>query len=197
MLLLKDFSPYQKIDFSITDNIETKITAGFGPFISIYQNHSLSAQVNSKLAIIEENKVKKQLNGFLFSVPRFTKCLFRKDTDMYRHWKHISDKAIILLYEKYSGWEEKKKVSVKELSELNKILGNDEKELLHEIFPPAGVVNIAESYQVCFELIITLCRQKAEYFKVELNEAFIRYIEGFLKAKIRRANLLRYPKICS
>ena len=197
MVMLKDFSPYQKIDFSITDNIERKIAAGFGPFIPIYKNDSITAKVNSKLAIIEENNVKNQLNGFLFSVPRFTKCLFRKDYDMYRRWKHISDKAMILLYEKYCGWEEKKKVSAKELSELNKILSNDESELLHKIFPPVGVVNIAESYQVCIELIITLCKQKAEHFKIELNEAFIRYIEGFLKTEIRRTNLLRYPEIYS
>lgn len=190
MVMLKDFSPYQKIDFSITDNIERKIAAGFGPFIPIYQNNSLNAKVNSKLAIIEENNVKNQLDGFLFSVPRFTKCLFRKDYDMYRHWKHISDKTMVLLYQKYYDWNEKKKVSAKELSELKKILSGDERELLHKIFPPAGVVNIAESYQVCLELIITLCKQKAEYFKVELNETFIRYIEGFLKTEIRRANLL-------
>lgn len=189
MVMLKDFSPYQKIDFSITDNIETKISAGFGPFISIYKNDSLTTKVNSKLAIIEVNNVKNQLDGFLFSVPRFTKCLFRKDYDMYRRWKHISDKAMLLLYEKYFDWEEitsKKKVSAKELSELNKILSNDENELLNKIFPPAGVVNIAESYKVCIELLISLCKQKADFFKVELSEAFILYIKRFLNSEIMR-----------
>ena len=189
MVMLKEFSPYQKIDFSITDNIETKISAGFGPLISIYKNESLTTKVNSKLGIIEENNLKNQLDNILFSVPRFTKCLFRKDYDMYRRWKHISDYAMVLLYEKYFDWEEKTskgKVSVKELSELNKIMSNDENELLNKIFPFSGIVNIAESYKICIELLVTLCKQKADYFKVNLNEEFILYIEKFLNSEIRR-----------
>jgi predicted nucleotidyltransferase len=189
MVMLKDFSPYQKIDFSITDNIETKISAGFGPFISIYKDDSLTTKVNSKLEIIEKNNVKNQLDDFLFSVPRFTKCLFRKDCDMYRRWKRISDITLVLLYEKYFDWEEKtskEELSVKELSELNKIMSNGENELLHKIFPPSGIVNIAESYKMCIELLITLCKQKSAYFKVELSEDFILYIEGFLNSEIMR-----------
>lgn len=189
MVMLKDFSPYQKIDFSITDNIETKISAGFGPFISIYRDDSLTTKVNSKLEIIEKNNVKNQLDDFLFSVPRFTKCLFRKDCDMYRRWKRISDITLVLLYEKYFDWEEKtskEELSVKELSELNKTMSNGENELLHKIFPPSGIVNIAESYKMCIELLITLCKQKSAYFKVELSEDFILYIEGFLNSEIMR-----------
>lgn len=189
MVMFKDFSPYQKIDFSITDNIETKISAGFGPFISIYKDNSLTTKVNSKLEIIEENDVKKQLDNFLFWVPRFTKCLFRKDYDMYRRWKCISDYAMVLMYEKYFDWEEKTsktKVSAKELSELSKIMSNDDNELLNKIFPFSGIVNIAESSKICLELLITLCKQKADYFKVELNEDFILYIERFLNSEIMR-----------
>ncbi|MGF7059341.1 hypothetical protein [Brassicibacter mesophilus] len=189
MVMLKDFSPYQKIDFSVTDSIETKKLAGFGPFISIYKDNSLTAKVNSKLDIIKQNNVKNQLDNFLFTVPRFTKCLFRKDYDMYRRWKHISDYTIVLMYEKYFGWEEKtskKQVPVKELSKLNKVISNDEKEILNRIFPSSGIVNIAESYKLCIEYLITLCKQKADYFKVELNEDFILYIERFLHSEITR-----------
>ncbi|WP_432666566.1 aminoglycoside 6-adenylyltransferase [Wukongibacter baidiensis] len=189
MVMLKDFSPYQKIDLSITDSIETKISAGFGPFISIYKDNSLTTKVNSKLDIIKQDSVKNQLDNFLFTVPRFTKCLFRKDYDMYRRWKHISNYTMILLYEKYFGWEEKtskQEVDVKELSKLNKVMSNDENEILNKIFPSSGIVNIAESYELCIVLLITLCKQKADYFKVELNEDFILHIERFLHSEITR-----------
>lgn len=189
MVMLKDFSPYQKIDFSITDSIETKISAGFGPFIPIYEDNSLTTKDNSKLEIIKQDNVKNQLDNFLFTVPRFTKCLFRKDYDMYRRWKHISDYTMVLLYEKYFGWEEKtskQKVHVKELSKLNKVMSNDENKILNKIFPSSGIVNIAESYKLSIELLITLCKQKADYFKVELNEDFVLHIERFLHSEITR-----------
>lgn len=38
MIMLQGFSPYQKIDFSITDHIDRKRAAGFGPFVSVYQS---------------------------------------------------------------------------------------------------------------------------------------------------------------
>ncbi len=186
MVMLKDFSPYQKIDFSITDNIETKISSGFGPFISIYKNDSLTTKVNSKLNIVAKNNVKNQLNDILFSVPRFTKCLFRKDYDMYRRWKRISNKVLELLFQKHSNWEEKTIKTAKELSELNELLSNDVKELLNKIYPPTGVVNIAQSYKMCIELLITLCKEKAENFKVDLDEDFILYIERFLSTEMIR-----------
>jgi len=189
MVMLEDFSPYQKIDLSLTDDIETKISAGFGPFISVYKDNSPSTKINSKLKVIEENNVKNQLDDFLFSVPRFTKCLFRKDYDMYRRWKGISDIAMVLLYEKYFDWEEKsirKKISAKEASELYKKMNDDENELLNKIFPLSGNLNIAESYKIYIELLVTLCKQKADYFKVELSEDFIQYIERFLNSEMKR-----------
>jgi len=189
MVILKDFSPYQKIDLTITDSIETKISAGFGPFISIYKENSLTTKVNSILDIIKQDSVKNQLEDFLFTVPRFTKCIFRRDYDMYRRWKNISDNTMVLLYEKYFGWEEKTskmKLHVKELSKLNKVMSNDENEILNRIFPSSGIVNIAESYKLCIELLITLCKQKSDYFKVELNQDFILHIERFLHSEITR-----------
>lgn len=188
MVMLRDFSPYQKVDFSITNNIETKISAGFGPFISIYKDGLPADKFNSKLKIIREDNVKNQLDDFLFSVPRFTKCLFRKDYDMYRRWKSISDIVMVLLYEKYFDWEEKstrKKITAKEASELYKKLNNIENELLNKIFPLSGNLNIGESYKICITLLITLCKLKADYYKVKLNEDFIQHIDRFLNFEIK------------
>lgn len=77
-------------------------------------------------------------------------------------------------------------MSVKELSKLNKEISNDEKEILNRIFPPSGIINIAESYKLNIEFLITLRKQKADYFKVELNEDFILHIERFLHSEIAR-----------
>lgn len=189
MVMLKDFSPYQKIDFSIADCIETKISAGFGPFMAVYKDESLRVKPHSKLDVIEEDSVKHQLENFLFAVPRFTKCLFRKDYDMYRRWKNTSDDAISLLHEKYFGWKEmavKNNLSIKELSKLNQVMNQEDKEIVDEIFPSSGTLNMAESYKSCIDLLISLCRQKADYFGVELNENLIRHIERFMDTEITR-----------
>lgn len=189
MVMLYDFSPYQKIDLSITDCIETKIQAGFGPFLDVYKDKSLTAKVNSELVIIEEEHVINQLKNYLFAVPRFTKCLFRKDTDMYRRWKNTSDQAMVMMHEKVFGWEEniaRKQISAKEISRLNQTMSVGDVELLSGIFPASGVINIAESYRLCVELLLLLCRQKASFFAVELDEAIIQHIERFLDAEIRR-----------
>ena len=132
-VLKKDFSPSQNISPSITENTNTKKSAGLGPLISIYQDDTHPDHVASNLKITQENTVTNQLDDFLFSVTRVTKCLFRKDYDMYRRWKRISDIVMVVLHEKYFGWEEKsskKKNSVKETFELYKKLNDDEKELL-------------------------------------------------------------------
>lgn len=189
MVMLYDYSPYHKIDFSITDRIESKIVSGFGPFVTAYKANSYTFKVVSKLDKITQDHVKNQLDNFLFAVPRFTKCLFRKDYDMYRRWKYISDCMLVLLYEKYFGWEEKttmKQVPAKELSKLNQMMSADETEILKRIFPDSGTVNIAESYKLCIEILVSLCREKAEFFKVDLDEGFIQHVEKFLDAEISR-----------
>jgi len=45
------------------------------------------------------------LTDVVFSVAGFTKCLFRRDIDMYRRWESITDLTLVLLYEKHFGWE--------------------------------------------------------------------------------------------
>lgn len=211
MIMLKDFSPYQKIDLSITDGIETKISAGFGPFVQAYiktaeqlthlQKPPLKGvprqggagvlaheQAISTLTIIQENPIKHQLYDFLFSVPRFTKCLFRQDYDIYRRWKGISDIVTVLLYEKYFGWEENiasKSLSAKQSSRLYDNLSYEDNKLLQKILPLSGNLNIVQSYAVAMELLISLCRQKADHFKIQLDEDFIQYIKVFLDTEIR------------
>mgnify|MGYP000398042925 CR=1 FL=1 len=188
MIMLEGFSPYQKIDFSITDDIEKKRADGFGPFVCVYQDEAGESHSHTKMEIIYRDRVSHQVEDFLFSIPRFTKCLFRKDYDMYRRWKRTSNQVMVLLYEKYFGWEDvsKNSLSIKEISALNQLMSAEDKEAVKRIFPASGIVNIAESYESCLELLITLCRRKAKFFQISLDDDFILYMDNFLHIEIIR-----------
>ncbi len=192
MIMFRDFSPYQKIDLSITSDISHKEISGFSPFLCAYEGEKSSKPV-SRLRVIEPNTVINQLNDFLFSVPRFTKCLFRRDFDMYRRWKGISDIVMVLLHEKYFDWEEKtsrRKISAKETSELHKRLNKSENESLNQIFNLDGKLNIIDSYKASMSLLIELCQTKAERFQVELDTGFIDHIQRFLNSETSRYDKL-------
>lgn len=188
MIMLEGFSPYQKIDFSITDDIERKRADGFGPFVCVYQDESVESHSQTKMEIIDRDPVNHQLDDFLFSIPRFTKCLFRKDYDMYRRWKRTSNQAMVLFHEKYFGWEEvsKNNLSAKENSALNQLMNAEDKDAIKRIFPASGDLNIAESYKACLEILIALCRRKAKIFQVTLDDDFISYMDVFLHTEITR-----------
>ncbi len=189
MVIMKDFSPYQKIDFSIADSLERKIEAGFGPFISVYVDDTDYERNNTRLDILDIDPVRNQMDDVLFAIPRFTKCLFRRDYDMYRRWKNSTDLALVLLYEKYFGWAKKtarEQVPAKEMAKLNQRMSNEDSRIVNKIYPDSGALNLAESYRVCVELLISLCRQKACFFEVELDEVFIRHMERFLETEILR-----------
>ena len=189
MVMMRNFSPYQKIDFSIVDSLERKIEAGFGPFIPVYVKDTDDEGNSTKLKILDKDPIRSQKDDVLFAIPRFTKCLFRKDYDMYRRWKNSTDLALVLLYEKYFGWAkktERKQVPAKEMAKLNQRMSKEDFRIVNKIFPDSGVLNLSESYRVCVELLISLCRQKACFFEAELDEAFIWHMERFLEAEIAR-----------
>jgi len=189
MVMMRDFSPYQKIDFSIVDSLERKIEAGFGPFIPVYVKDTDDEGNSTKLKILDKDPIRSQMDDVLFAIPRFTKCLFRKDYDMYRRWKNSTDLALVLLYEKYFGWAkktERKQVPAKEMAKLNQRMSKEDFRVVNKIFPDSGALNLAESYRVCVELLISLCIQKACFFEAELDEAFIWHMEKFLGTEISR-----------
>ncbi|MCB9460338.1 MAG: hypothetical protein H6670_11870 [Anaerolineaceae bacterium] len=189
MIMLRGYSPYQKIDFSIVNDIELKKRLGFGPLSLIYENGQAQRQSRSVLDVVEIPHTINQLNDLLFSVPRFTKCLFRADIDMYRRWKSSSDLALVLLYERYYGWDatgSRKKISAKEANILYKGLNQEDSSLLEAIFPITGQLSIAASYVLCIDLLIELSKQKAEFFELEANDELIRYVRTFLDIEIGR-----------
>jgi hypothetical protein len=183
MVLLQDCSPYQKVDFSIGD---------WGKqgwqFIAVYDCKDKTRNSLTKLepkSIIRD--VSYILTDVLFSVARFTKCLFRRDIDMYRRWMSITDVTLALLYEKHFGWKyemEQTKLGSYGIERLYNDLSTDEKERVNSIRSPDGKLEIASSYQVSIELLIELSKQKAEHFGIVLDNDLIEYIRRFMIVEI-------------
>ena len=100
MVMLHDYSPYQKVDFSIGDwgLWESHLSV-------VYDSKEKSRACRSTLCAVEVRQdVAYKLTDVLFSVARFSKCLFRRDVDMYRRWESITNVTLVLLYEKHFGY---------------------------------------------------------------------------------------------
>jgi predicted nucleotidyltransferase len=180
MIMLRDYNPYQKVDFSIGDNGKKD-----WQFLILYDDpykQHISLTTLESVPIVRDTRY--VLTDVIFSVARFTKCLFRREIDMYRRWVSISEISLALLFEKHFGWNYEM-VQTRLGNYASKKLFDDldtsEKMLVNKIRPPNGKPDIAESYQVCIELIIELSEQKAQYFGLTLDHDFIDYILSFLK----------------
>ncbi len=183
-IMLRDYLPYQKIDFSLIPDNKNII---FSNTLLVYEDNKKSTSKLSELKIVSKNPVINQLYDYLFSVPRFTKCLFRKDFDMYRRWKGVTNIIPILLYEKHFGWQEesRKKLMPQDFVLLYEELSTDEKSKLEEIFPLNAQLNIIKSFHKGIDLLIELSKQKIENFKIDINESFVEYIKEFLNSEIK------------
>lgn len=190
MIMLQDYSPYQKIDLTIADESRIGWVAPGYPTLVVYEDKYKLRKSTSKLdAVFNRQGVANKLTDVLFSVARFTKCLFRRDLDMYRRWESISNIALVLLFEKYFGWQPetlKAKLSSGEIRHLYAALAPEDKEQVERIRPPNGKLDLARSYQASVHLFIRLSRQKAACFGVALSEELIEYIKGFMDAEIER-----------
>ncbi len=179
MIQLWDYSPYQKVDFSIGDwgkqDWQLKV---------VYDNKEKLRNSQTKL----ENKpiirdASYVLTDVLFSIARFTKCLFRGDIDMYRRWMSITDVTLALLYEKHFGWKyemEQTRLGSYGIKCLYDALSSEEREQVHAIRSPVGKLDVASSYQASVELLIDLSKQKAEHFGIALDYDLIEYITKFM-----------------
>jgi predicted nucleotidyltransferase len=196
MVQLVDYSPYQKVDFSIAAEGQCNWN-----FLVVYESQNKSTISATKLETIPIIRdVSYTLSDVLFSVARFTKCLFRQDIDMYRRWASISEVALALLYEKHFGWEtetDKSRLGSSAINRLYNDLDPTEKTQVDRIRPPDGKLDIALSYQASIELIIELSWQKAEHFGICLDTDFIEYIRTFMQVEMARYNEQFRQKIAS
>lgn len=185
MLMLRDYSPYQKIDFSIGDWGKQDWL-----LLTMYERPGPPRLQTTTLETpdIRQDAAYK-LTDVLFSIARFTKCLFRRDIDMYRRWASITDLTLVMLYEKYYGWQTetlKKRLGSYESKQLDTVLSFEDKEWVHAIRPPDARLNLAQSYQNSVVLFIALSRQKAEHFGIVLNDEFTASMTSFMDTEMTR-----------
>jgi len=77
MVMLRDYSPYHKLDLSLSDDLESK--SSFGPFKCLYTNRRPPTASPTTFSFNGEREtLANRLNDQLFAIPRFTKCLFRR-----------------------------------------------------------------------------------------------------------------------
>jgi hypothetical protein len=185
MVMLRDYSPYQKIDFSI---------GNWGiqgcQLLTVYERPEPPQLKRGTLdAFSIKQDAAYKLTDVLFSIARFTKCLFRRDIDMYRRWESITDLTLVTLYEKYYGWQAEtlqKRLGPYESKQLYAALTPEDKALVHTIRPPDARMNLAQSYQRSVALFIALSRHKALHFNVALDDDFIAYMTDFMDAEMAR-----------
>jgi predicted nucleotidyltransferase len=193
MVMLKGVSPYQKIDMSIVDRIERE--AAFAPFGTVYRQQG-EPEPNGTTLKVRTRKwdVTHMLNEYLFSIPRFTKCLFRKDYDLYRRWKGITNLLWVALYEKYFGWSEVTATTALKAHAAKKIyhaLTCQDRERMDTVLPPSARMDVAASFEACTEFFIELLVEKAEHFNVPLRHAFIDHMKEFTRQELDRYCRLR------
>jgi len=188
MVMLWDYSPYQKIDFSIGDWGKQD-----WQLLTVYERPE---QPQPKLTTLEALDIRQnvayKLTDVLFSIARFTKCLFRRDIDMYRRWESITDLTLVTLYEKYYGWQTEtlqRRLGPYASKQLYAVLNSEDRQWVHKIRPPDAHLNLAQSYQDSIALFIALSRQKALHFGISLDDDFIAYMTSFMDTE-----MVRYQK---
>lgn len=186
MIMLRDYSPYHKIDFGICSGLST-----FTPSKSIFKKDNLKI-CDSKLQILPIiNDVKYNLDYLLFRIPRITKCFFRKNAVGYKKWNETLDIVLGLLFEKYHSYKKishHNAFSRRRLKNLYGFLDSSDKETINKILPYPGELNLADSFLAALKLAVTISKEKATHFNVDLNEGFISYIEAFCTEECKKIN---------
>jgi predicted nucleotidyltransferase len=195
MVMLEDYRPYQKIDLSLVEAIQQE--TDFAPFLNTYQRPTKSERVLSVFPIKPRKRnLNHEINEILFSIPRFTKCLFRNDFDMYRRWKATTRNLLVLLYEKYFGWQEevtRSDLRAQEAKQLYDALTPEDHHRLQAIYPPDAQINLAGSFGHSIEFYLDLAIQKARNLEVQINREFITYMKEFTRSEVEAFTQLLPP----
>jgi predicted nucleotidyltransferase len=183
MVMLRGYSPYHKVDFSIGGKEDW-------PRVTVYEDASKARwPVTTLETAVPRDDVARKLTDVLFAVPRFTKCLFRRDVDMYRRWESITDLALVLLYERHFGWQPEtpvRRLGPLESQCLVDSLSPEERVRLEAIRPVDARLDVAQSYQAAIHFLVALSEQNARAQSVSLDHGFIEYMVGFLDAEVTR-----------
>ncbi len=188
MVMFQDYLPYQKIDLSLLSDLQQK--NAFGPFLEVYQRPAKTDLVLSLFPVKPKLRtLNHEINEILFSIPRFTKCLFRSDFDMYRRWKGTTNNLMVLLYEKYFGWQAevaRHDLRPQEAKRLYDALTPEDHKRLTAVYPLNARANLAESFGQCIGFYLDLSIQKARDLEISINREFITYMRKFTRSEIDR-----------
>lgn len=193
MIMLRDYRPYQKIDLSLTDTIETK--RAFAPFKCLLRRRSPAA-TGSRLSFNgERDSLANQLNDLLFSIPRFTKCLFRRDRDMYRRWTGAVEQLAVLLYESCFGWtrQQRYRLQPQEYKAMHKRLDPADEARLDAIQPLDRSPDLAEGFRLAVAWVIELYQSKAAALNDQIDLALAERLREFLDGEVARFDLAARP----
>lgn len=186
MIMLEKYSPYQKIDISIE---REGFGVPFNPISTVFQN-DLSVGLDRDCEVHEIKKtVEYELLNVLFGVPRTTKCFFRRDFDIYRRWQSLTNSLLVILNEKYMGWQEineQERIRAHDSKVLYKKMSKSDILKLKKVFPSDGMVDISKSFLSILDMYVEIADQKAKAQNVVLDEGFIKYIVNFAKKEVRR-----------
>jgi hypothetical protein len=186
IVMLRDYSPYYRIDLTITSALRGRAWL----YKQVYESNTKSRVNRSHLQRIQiKQDVVHLVSGVLFSATRFVQSLSQGDMEMYRHWKNVADLAVALLYERHFGWQAEtsgQELTAEKTRALYARLNSGERWRIQRMFPPDGNLNLIASYRTGLSLFIQLAQQKAADLGVALNYALISYIQRFLDAELER-----------
>lgn len=188
MVMLRDYSPYQKIDLSIVDAIGVK--EDFGPFKRVYRDSDGLANRSSTALnpVKSRGGLANRMNDILFSVPRFTKCLFRGDRDMYRRWTTIVNATLVMLHESHFGWSDDARQGLRpyEHKALGKALTTEQRAKVDAILPLDGRPDLAAGFRLAIDMFVDLCRERSVALGERADLSFAQHVRGFLKHEVDR-----------
>lgn len=187
MVMLRDYSPYQKIDLSICRCIDQK--QAFGPFKCLFSRAGSASGAQTSLSLDGQRQAMGNwLNDVLFSIPRFTKCLFRRDRDMYRRWNGAVESLAVLLYDRHAGWsrEHRYRLMPQEYKVLHKHLSDVDRARLDAILPFDRDPNLADGYNLAVNWIVELYAEKAAALGERLDLTLAETLCEFLAQEIAR-----------
>ena len=126
-----------------------------------------------------------------FSFPRFLKCLFRGDIEMYRRWEGIKNKLFLMLYKKYVNDIPygNAKFSPFDFQLLNEKLPKSEYESLLNILPINGNIDIIESYRLIAFTLVDLFLERLNGDRI--NNIFIDRMLQFIDGEITKLKEMR------
>jgi hypothetical protein len=194
MVIFRDYSPYQKLDISFTDDPESR--QAFAPLACLYQHDPPHGPSQTCIDVNgQRDALGNWLNDALFSIPRWTKCLFRGDWDLYRRWTGAVEHLAVMLYENCFGWAHGHRYRLRpdEYKALYKHLSPHQRTLLEQIQPLDGHPDLVLGYELAVGAIIKLYQAKALALAEPVDMAFAGYMQQFLRDQIEQYHLARTP----